>query len=66
MKENARKRPSASDIKEVLNIWTKNDYYMNVLEEAVIKSDNFKAQHPTNSCENSKIKYSSINSDTLF
>ncbi|CAG8701989.1 4773_t:CDS:2 [Gigaspora margarita] len=66
MKESACDRPSASDIQKVLDNWTKENYYVNVLEKADIKSDNFKTEHSTNSYENSIIKSSSINSESIL
>ncbi|RIB29786.1 kinase-like domain-containing protein [Gigaspora rosea] len=66
MEQIAYERPSARDIQEVLNGWTKTNYYVNIFEKADKKIDNFKAEHTTSFCENSIFKHSSINSEILF
>lgn len=62
MKQIAYERPSVSDIQEVLNCWTKINYFVSIFKNADKKIDNFKVEHPTNFCENFIIKYSSISS----
>ncbi|RIB03674.1 kinase-like domain-containing protein, partial [Gigaspora rosea] len=57
----ALERPSASDIQKLLDSWTKEDYYIKRFKSADIEIDNFKSDLPSNLCENSIIKYSSIN-----